>query len=372
MPRINSYLTPPASNETYQATSSCLSPPPQTTEEKARRALSHAIKHTGALDQYVLHRVIGFGANGVVLAAEQLSDTGKFEPVAIKLIYKPSANRNCPVPTSSDNVPNEIKILRAMALNPHPGLLRYITDYQDTRNYYLVTELFGTDWIAMTKSIRNANNVLANADSDALPPFHILNPRFGVDIVIPFSSGSADLWAWSYFERCVAWSHGTAATTKLPVPVIKQIAFQSLSAMAHLHECLGFFHADIKVENLLLTVMDNQDGTNEENYNVSVRICDFGHSDRLSVGMKHIGTVGNASPELVANEGKRGVDGAKADVYALGVLIMKLLDASGVFEADLWDETELRLVDNLLQGMLAEVPEERLSMRQAAMNSWFL
>ncbi|KAJ3027689.1 UNVERIFIED_CONTAM: hypothetical protein HDU68_003330 [Siphonaria sp. JEL0065] len=371
MPRINSYLTPPASNETVQKTAEELELPPQTTEEKARRALSHAIQHTGALDQYVLHRVIGFGANGVVIGAEQLTNEGFFEPVAIKIIYKPSVFRNSIAPTNKDPVPNEIKILRNMTLDPHAGLLRYITDYQDRRNYYLVTELFGTDWIALTKSIRNSSGVKANSDTDAIPPLHAINPRSGLEIVVPFSSGSADLWAWCYFERCVAWSHGSAATTKLPVPVIKQIAFQSLCALTHLHERLGIFHADIKVENLLLAITDNQDGKGEDNYNVAVRVCDFGHSDRLSVGMKHIGTVGNASPELVANESKKGVDGAKADVFALGVLVMKLLDSSGAFENEDYNQREVELVDSLLKGMMEENPVQRMTMRQALEHAWF-
>ncbi|KAJ3028571.1 UNVERIFIED_CONTAM: hypothetical protein HDU68_001370 [Siphonaria sp. JEL0065] len=237
----------------------------------------------------------------MALLSEQLTNEGSFEPIAIKIIYKPSVFRNAIAPTTKDPVPNEIKILRNMALNPHVGLLRYITDCQDKRNYFLVTELFGTDWIALTKSVRNSSGVKANSNTDCIPALHALNPRSGLEIVVPFSSGS--LWAWCYFERCVAWSHGSAATTKLPVPVIKQIAYQSLCALTHLHERLGIFHADIKVENLLLAIADNQDNKGQGNYSVAVRVCDFGYSDWLSVGMKHIGTVGNASPELVANEG---------------------------------------------------------------------
>ncbi|KAJ3073376.1 hypothetical protein HDU98_001667, partial [Podochytrium sp. JEL0797] len=107
--------------------------PAMTTEDKARAALMHIIMHSGSLDSYVLHRVVGFGANGVVLAAERLKSNGAFEAVAIKIIFKSSSAKQ----KLSDSLPNEIKILRAMAADPHPGLLRYIADFQDKHNYYL-------------------------------------------------------------------------------------------------------------------------------------------------------------------------------------------------------------------------------------------
>ncbi|KAJ3062143.1 Calcium/calmodulin-dependent protein kinase type 1 [Podochytrium sp. JEL0797] len=226
--------------------------------------------------------------------------------------------------------------------------------------------------MTLTKSIQSSTGEYATTATDTLPNLHCFNPRSHFEINIEFSSGSADLWAWSYFERCVAWSNNaTVETPKLPIKVIQRIAYETLLAMAHLHDRLHIFHADIKIENLLVSVLENQEGAAQDDYAVSVRVCDFGHSNWLNQGMKHIGTLGNASPELVrASQNKGLVDGAKADVFALGKTIQKLLEVSGIADCDGYEE-ELEMVNDLLEGMLWKDPKDRYSMREAAGHAWF-
>ncbi|KAJ3082201.1 hypothetical protein HDU99_003355 [Rhizoclosmatium hyalinum] len=368
----SSYLTPPASNEAGEKDQyfydTSVKIPTITTEERARQALRQALEGSTILDSYSIVKVIGFGANGVVLAAETINYLGSVEQVAVKLIYKAPASVYRPAPTNNDKIPSEIKILRAMATEPHPGLLRYINDFQDEKNFYLVTELFGTDWIEPTYKIQNSEGHYANNETQTLAPLLYYSQLWGPSS-LPFSSGASDCWGWAYYESCIAWAKKTPKNSpaKLPIRVIKTIVYKVLIAMIHLHERLGMFHCDIKLENILVSRASNSDEPIDD-YNVNIRVCDFGHSDFLIHGMKHIGTEGNAAPELVASKGRVAVDGAKADVYAMGAMIEKLVEAR---DAAKEDDFDLFLRD-LLDGMMADDPQQRMSMREAAEHFWFM
>ncbi|KAI8611889.1 kinase-like domain-containing protein [Chytriomyces sp. MP71] len=237
----------------------------QSPEQKARSALEYALKNTTSLHGFILRGVIGFGSNGVVLAAEQMTSENTSFPVAIKCIYKASSKRSSLTKTP----PKEILTLRAIARDPHPSLLHYISDYQDHQNFYVITELYGIDWLARAASIHEVA-------SCTLSPLVVKE----TGILLPFSSGSSDLWAWSYYERSVNWDCETGRT-HLPFCLIKKILKDLCCAVAHMHE-IGLFHGDIKAENVLVSATFESEGRTDgfNRYgDVSIRLCDFGHSD---------------------------------------------------------------------------------------------
>ncbi|KAJ3188088.1 hypothetical protein HK101_009217 [Irineochytrium annulatum] len=105
-------------------------------ERKARSAVRYAIRNCAQLDAYRVRSVVGFGSNGVVLAARH-----NHQDVAVKIIYKASAAENpasCIAPTAEPTLPNEIAILEVLAKEaPHPNVLAYHTHWDDALHYYL-------------------------------------------------------------------------------------------------------------------------------------------------------------------------------------------------------------------------------------------
>ncbi|KAJ3338627.1 hypothetical protein HDU83_008021 [Entophlyctis luteolus] len=359
------YVTPPGSDEVPKQSKKSSTPPP-TSEDKARKAIEYAIQKSGVLDNYVLHKVIGFGSNGVVLAGECFLYE-RFENVAIKLIYK--SNK------LDSHSPVEISVLRKLAGSEHSGFLRYIDSLQDDHSFILVTELFGTDWSKLlcqtSKSLEN------NLKPQPLTPICCKNPRSGLQITLQFCSGCCDLWAWSFFERVQNWhSQQIFCKPLLPIKLIKSIIFQTIHSLMILHENLGLFHGDIKAENLLLAKAHDHG----QIYECKVKICDFGHANLIANGVKRAGTFDSAAPELANIERTRlAVDGAKVDVYCVGMMLLKLLHSAtggseGVATNSSFGEAigeDLQYALSLARMMTDADPRKRVSMRLALAHKWF-
>ena len=97
-----------------------------------------------------------------------------------------------------------------------------------------------------------------------------------------------------------------------------------LSALAHAHRN-GLIHRDIKPENVLI----GDDG--------AVKVADFGLAKAVSADTQHtatggvlIGTVSYLAPELVVD----GTADARADVYAVGVVLYELLTGQKPHEGE--------------------------------------
>ncbi|MEO6509412.1 MAG: Stk1 family PASTA domain-containing Ser/Thr kinase [Nocardioides sp.] len=97
-----------------------------------------------------------------------------------------------------------------------------------------------------------------------------------------------------------------------------------LSALAHAHRA-GLIHRDVKPENVLIA----DDGR--------VKVADFGLAKAVSADTQHtatggvlIGTVSYLAPELVVD----GRSDARADVYAVGVLLYELLTGAKPHEGE--------------------------------------
>ncbi|ORY46924.1 kinase-like protein [Rhizoclosmatium globosum] len=246
-------------------------------EAMARMAVYSAFTQSPnqLISKYKVQKIIGFGSNGVVLAA-----FFNATPVAIKIIYKSKTSTNAPVPA-------EIDILKQFGSNSaSTHLLQYIEDWQDQSAFYVVTELHGADW-------------LKNTGSSTLRPvtFGLTHNNVFLRLSLPISTGSSDLWAWSYAHR--AHMYATTGSPILPLEPVKKIVKQ--------------------IENILV------------GQNTSVRLADFGHAKHASLGIKHYGTLEVSAPEFLPDSHfvSGELDGRAADVFALGIVLFSLVNATG-------------------------------------------
>ncbi|KAJ3129427.1 hypothetical protein HK100_008647 [Physocladia obscura] len=344
-------------------------------ESKARVAVAYAFAYSPAqlLMKYSIRRVIGFGSNGAVLAAVLNENI----PVAIKIIYKKRATSIKPL----TEIPSEIEILKHLNANSNNNgaILKYIEDWQDKNHFYLVTELFGSDWLSSTKW----------STSEKFAPV-VFNARYNgasTRVALPFSAGSSDLWAWAYVHRAYVYESSHHQHTMLPILPIKRIVKQLAIALSEMH-ALGFYHGDIKLENVLVQ-SGGQMGP-------VIRLADFGHSKHTSFGIKSYGTQEVSPPEFLRGSlySSESLDGRVSDVFALGMVMYMLLnesghlpkmtnstsagtmgyedllkDDSGFYPFDSLDDFDIG-GQSLLDGMCMVDPEQRMNVQQVLAHPW--
>ncbi|KAJ3205481.1 Serine/threonine-protein kinase 33 [Entophlyctis luteolus] len=349
---------------------------PLSHESKARIAVVQAFAESPAkmMGTYCVKRIIGFGSNGVVLAA-----SFKKSPVAIKIIYKAQA---AVTHTGLAAEVEAAKYLASSSSESSSHLLKYVDDWKDARHFYLVTELFGSDW-------------LASSPTEKLCPlnFKAIYANAVATICLPFHSGSSDLWAWAYAHRALVWESTQHRHTFLPINPIKRLIRQIAVALAQIH-VRGFYHGDVKIENVL--VQAGHSGTPRGGDDLpQVRLADYGHANHVSCGMKVYGTREVSPPEFLRGSPYSWNDGRAADIFALGMVMYKLLHESGElprivqvaksgvisYDALLKEDSGflpldgLRDVDevaiSLLDGMCMVDPARRLTVQHVLAHPWF-
>ncbi|KAF7113128.1 hypothetical protein RHSIM_Rhsim03G0256900 [Rhododendron simsii] len=152
--------------------------------------------------------------------------------------------------------------------------------------------------------------------------------------------------------------------------------FQQLISAVEFCHSRGVYHRDLKPENLLL----DDDG--------NLKVTDFGLSafnDHLRQdGLLHTtcGTPAYVAPDVI---GKKGYDGAKADVWSCGVILFVLLAGflpfqddnmvamyrkiyKGDFKCPPWFSSESR---RLITKMLDPNPSTRITAAKVMESSWF-
>ncbi|KAJ3128508.1 Checkpoint kinase 2 [Physocladia obscura] len=345
---------------------------PTNSEEKARAAVQSAFKHSNRelTIRFKVKAIVGFGANGVILAA---IDSLSMSNVAIKIIYKTKSQINQQQP------PKEIASLVSLNEKCRSKLiLRAHCAWQDWFHFYLVTNLFGSNW----------------ATSNMLEPitFKTQSSKTMLFHSFPFSTGASDLWAWSAMYRSAA--NSALLSSRLPSHVVKHIAHSCFTAVSEIHES-GFYHGDIKLENIL--VQKTHDDTK-----LSIMIADFGQTERVEHRIMHYGTVEMSAPEFLPDSpfNNAGVieaawiDGRGTDVFALGMMLFLLLSETGVLPAVVSDGGrgyhELFAANNgkfpfyddeiadfeeialgLVDGMCRVDPAERFTLQEALKHEWF-
>ncbi|KAI9330456.1 kinase-like domain-containing protein [Zopfochytrium polystomum] len=312
---------------------------------KARRAVRYAVRHSAHLDAFRIDRILGYGSNGVVVAGHLADDSKQQQqPVAIKIIYKAAQH----VGKQNQPMPREIQLIKLLAdeAYAHQGLLHAFDAWQDDRHFYLVTELFGSDWLA----------VLFDPATPAAPEDLLVffNPRRSTTHTVRVSPGSADVWAWSiaqrhHNEQSHLRRHPGAAPETAPLPDprhVRQVFRKAVAAVHHLHRVANTAHGDIKEENVLVQSVtvpcadpDHADRPQPHwHHALDVRVCDFGHAVRGADGKRptltSYGTAHSTPPELQDSRRQgaatpAAADGFAADVFALGVLLFALLHGPG-------------------------------------------
>ncbi|KAJ3324674.1 hypothetical protein HDU76_013357 [Blyttiomyces sp. JEL0837] len=295
--------------------------------------------------------------------------------IAVKVIY------DAPSPTEGPST--EVSILRHLSLNtttpPHDSIIQYIDDWYDpiSRFHYLVTAMAGTVW-----NDANTHDDFDDEDRDTdedLPPLIFANTRLSRIENLSVSFGSTDLYAWSVNQLLKRMKTSgqpippplepttyKKESQSLPLPPVSSahsIFAQVSSAVHHLHSN-GFYHGDIKEENVLIQSCSN--------YPSGLRavLADFGHAGRVGEpsirprsnntekGMEHYGTPEMTSPEYLlewqnrnnnvnpTNTSTGKIDLLKADIYALGVLLFSLRHGPGEIPT-----ASRAMADHLTSGM---------------------
>ncbi|KAF7838157.1 CBL-interacting serine/threonine-protein kinase 6-like [Senna tora] len=157
---------------------------------------------------------------------------------------------------------------------------------------------------------------------------------------------------------------------------VARLYFQQLISAIDFCHSRGVYHRDLKPENLLL----DEDG--------NLKVTDFGlstFSEHLRQdGLLHTtcGTPAYVSPEVI---GKKGYDGAKADIWSCGVILYVLLAGflpfqddnlvamyrkiyRGDFKCPPWFSSEAR---RLITKLLDPNPNTRITISKIMESSWF-
>jgi serine/threonine protein kinase len=183
--------------------------------------------------------------------------------------------------TNRKAVENEINLLSRVR---HPNVVRFIGyTYKETRSV-IVTEL-------MSKDLRTYLDEKKEASRERQPPLSLL----------------------------------------LAINIMLQIA----DGMKHLHES-GVVHRDLKSNNVLVTVVDDQDGSPLSSSLVQVKLTDFGvsklhlHNSGCSTPM--VGTTKWRAPEVFEDEENREKYTNSADVYSFAIIFSEVLTGEMPFQ----------------------------------------
>ncbi|KAI8077679.1 kinase-like domain-containing protein [Halteromyces radiatus] len=246
--------------------------------------------HPSLIKRYQLGKVLGNGGYGFVLSAV---DRLTRQRCAVKFIYRhkiPSTGWTH-VPSSSSSsllshastvpsrVPTEVYLLQH---TQHKNIIRMLDVYQDSYFYYLVMETHGSDW----RSQQQCDPSLISRD-------------------LPFSHND-DGGAQDLFE-CLEQNHHFSEERA------HHIFNQVLDAVLHLKEN-GFYHRDIKDENILI------------DHDFNIKLIDFGSAISKTYQSSWLnqfhGTLSFASPEILSG---KLYQPEPAEVWSLGVLLYTLL-----------------------------------------------
>ena len=126
------------------------------------------------------------------------------------------------------------------------------------------------------------------------------------------------------------------------IPVARGFFKQILNGLKYCHDC-GIVHRDLKLENILL-----------DNDGINLKICDFGHStvivtDWDFVQSAIVGSLYQIAPEQLQDHCYRG---KKADVWSLGVILVRMLTGHYPFYSKNPEETV-----NLIKNAVYQLPE---------------
>ncbi|KAJ3375351.1 hypothetical protein GGF31_004469 [Allomyces arbusculus] len=303
------------------------------------------------VERYEIGDELGSGGFGFVVTATRRSDNRE---VAVKFIFK----EKVPVHSLTKDpelgvVPMEIFVLKKVR---HPSIVEFYDFFQDNVFYYLVMELFGSQWkkTGAIDAVKSQDPPpLQRSYSEPTPKAPVLGRRQSMDL----------------FE-CIE------ANQKLSESTARTIFRQVVGAVCHLasHNLL---HRDLKDENLVITS------------SFHVKLIDFGSAAFLPANGRlfdrFAGTLQYCPPEILQGQKYRGPE---QEVWALGVLLYTILFSGAPFaNTTQVIQTEMPVprysrgpkagmpkasqeAVHLLQWMLQKHPGARASLAQVAAHPW--
>ncbi len=280
--------------------------------------LTTRVVRTDFHDRFKVRAVIGKGAFGkVYLASDASGKDFAVKAFTKEVLQKQSRGRSALI--------NEVDILRGL---DNPNIMRLYEVHETTNSIYLVCEFLSGG--TLTDYLRSS-------------------PDF------------------------------------LPDQAVLVLILGLLSAVANM-AANGIVHRDLKPENIILKSMDSP-GPGE------VKVVDYGLATRIDSEYLYTrcGTPGYVSPEVIASEGKESTFrvNSKADIFAVGVIAYLMFTGEPPFESSDAKQTLKRTLEckvnfnhprlqdknpailDLLRGMLANIPSQRLSAREALRSDVF-
>ena len=271
------------------------------------------------IDDLTFIKLLGKGSFGEVYLTTK---AGHSEYFATKKIPKSMAD--------SEKVhkyfKNEISILKEVS---HKNIMKLIEIKQSTNNYYLVCELC------------NGGSL-----NDCLDKYRKINRR-------PFTE-----------------------------EIVQHLMRQIVDAIKYLHKC-HILHRDLKLDNILVNFVNEQDKTKMNMLGAQVKLIDFGFATKIdpnkNLAFSTLGTPVNMDPAILRqlNHIDNQVSGydEKADIWSLGTVCYEMLIGKSTFEAknmkDLLKKIEAgeytipttlsKEVVSFLNAMLQYDPKIRLS-----------
>ena len=101
---------------------------------------------------------------------------------------------------------------------------------------------------------------------------------------------------------------------RLEESVAKALFVQVLNGVEYMHGSAEIAHLDLKLENILI------------GKDCKLKICDFGFAEDVKANIhQNKGTDGYKAPEIYIQNNDDGYDGAKADIFSLGVILFILI-----------------------------------------------
>ncbi len=241
---------------------------------------------------------IARGGMGVVYAATQIS---LLRPVALKVL-------NPGLVLDDRSKARFVREARLAAALDHPGITRVIAaDATDAIAWFAMELVDGLSLDHVLQALQNAGPQACTGEGFA-QVFADLLPPSPARPITPHDDGSHPLtpvWSRDYVETCL------------------RIGAQVADALQHAHDH-GVVHRDVKPANVML----RRNGT--------IALTDFGLAREtdgaaLTVTGDYLGTPYYSAPEQVRGE-HDSID-ARADVFALGVMLYELLTLRRPFEA---------------------------------------